>query len=88
MLQTAIHIKLLSGSYNVRNKYLKKILEKYGKNNDEIWSTITTNQGSVSHLDFLTDLEKDTFKTAFEIDQRWIVELVLIEPQIYHKLNL
>ena len=67
--------KTLSGSYNVRNKYLKKILEKYGKNNDEIWSTITTNQGSVSHLEFLTDLEKDTFKTAFEIDQRWIVEL-------------
>jgi ribonucleoside-diphosphate reductase alpha chain len=67
--------KTLSGSYNVRNKYLKKILEKYGKNNDEVWSTITTNQGSVSHLEFLTDLEKDTFKTAFEIDQRWIVEL-------------
>tara|TARA_Y100000816_G_C25941699_1_gene491155 strand:- start:33 stop:869 length:837 start_codon:yes stop_codon:yes gene_type:complete len=67
--------KTLSGSYNVRNKYLKKILEKYGKNNDEVWSTITTNQGSVSHLEFLTDLEKDIFKTAFEIDQRWIVEL-------------
>tara|TARA_B100000029_G_scaffold389869_1_gene386550 strand:+ start:892 stop:2811 length:1920 start_codon:yes stop_codon:yes gene_type:complete len=67
--------KTLSGSYNVRNKYLKKVLEKYGKNNDEIWSTITTNQGSVSHLDFLTDLEKDVFKTAFELNQRWIVEL-------------
>ncbi len=67
--------KTLSGSYNVRNKYLAKILEKYGKNNDEVWSTITTNQGSVSHLDFLTQEEKDTFKTAFEIDQRWIIEL-------------
>ena len=67
--------KTLSGSYNVRNKYLAKILEKYDKNNDETWSSITTNQGSVSHLDFLTDIEKDTFKTAFEIDQRWIVEL-------------
>ena len=67
--------KTLSGSFNVRNKYLAKILEKHGKNNDEIWSSITTNQGSVSHLDFLTDIEKDTFKTAFEIDQRWIVEL-------------
>ena len=67
--------KTLSGSYNVRNKYLAKILEKYGKNNDETWSTITTNQGSVSHLEFLTDNEKETFKTAFEIDQRWIVEL-------------
>ncbi len=67
--------KTLSGSYNVRNKYLAKVLDKYEKNNDEIWSSITTNQGSVSHLDFLTEDEKDTFKTAFEIDQKWIVEL-------------
>ena len=67
--------KTLSGSFNVRNKYLKKILQKYKKDTDEVWSSITTNQGSVSHLDFLTAEEKDTFKTAFEIDQRWIVEL-------------
>ena len=57
------------------NKYLKKILQKYNKDTDEVWSSITTNQGSVSHLNFLTANEKDTFKTAFEIDQRWIVEL-------------
>ncbi len=67
--------KTLSGSFNVRNKYLEEILESYDKNNEEIWSTITTNQGSVSHLDFLTDLEKDVFKTAFELNQNWIVEL-------------
>jgi ribonucleoside-diphosphate reductase alpha chain len=67
--------KTLSGSFNVRNKYLKKILSKYKKDTDDVWSSITTNQGSVSHLDFLTAEEKDTFKTAFEIDQRWIVEL-------------
>ena len=67
--------KTLSGSFNVKNKYLKKILQKYNKDTDEVWSTITTNQGSVSHLDFLSADEKDTFKTAFEIDQRWIVEL-------------
>jgi ribonucleoside-diphosphate reductase alpha chain len=67
--------KTLSGSFNVRNKYLKKILEKYNKDTDEVWSSITTNQGSVSHLNFLTAEEKDTFKTAFEIDQRWIIEL-------------
>ncbi len=67
--------KTLSGSYNVRNKYLTKILEKHGKNNNEVWSGITTNQGSVSHLDFLTKEEKEVFKTAFEIDQKWIVEL-------------
>ena len=67
--------KTLSGSFNVRNKYLKKVLQKYTKDTDEVWSTITTNQGSVAHLDFLTAEEKDIFKTAFEIDQRWIVEL-------------
>ncbi|MAV56832.1 MAG: ribonucleoside-diphosphate reductase subunit alpha [Pelagibacteraceae bacterium TMED247] len=67
--------KTLSGSYNVRNKYLAKVLDKYEKNNDEIWSSITTNQGSVSHLDFLSNEEKETFKTAFEIDQRWVVDL-------------
>ena len=67
--------KTLSGSFNVRNKYLKKILGKYNKDTDDVWSSITTNQGSVSHLNFLTAEEKDTFKTAFEIDQRWIVEL-------------
>ena len=67
--------KTLSGSYNVRNKYLQKLLEKHDKNNEETWSSITTNQGSVSHLDYLTDLEKDVFKTAFELDQKWIIEL-------------
>jgi len=67
--------KTLSGSYNVRNRYLGKILKKHGKDNDEVWSTITTNQGSVSHLDFLTEHEKDVFKTAFELNQKWIVEL-------------
>ena len=67
--------KTLSGSYNVRNRYLQKLLEKYDKNNDETWSSITTNQGSVSHLDYLTELEKDVFKTAFEMDQQWIIEL-------------
>ncbi len=67
--------KTLSGSFNVRNKYLKKLLAKHNKDNDETWSSITTNQGSVSHLDFLTKEEKDVFKTAFELDQKWIVEL-------------
>jgi len=67
--------KTLSGSFNVRNRYVVELLEKHGKNTEEIWSGITTNQGSVSHLDFLTDLEKDVFKTAFELDQKWIIEL-------------
>ncbi len=66
--------KTLSGSFNVRNRYLKELLAKYEKDTDEVWSSITTNQGSVMHLDFLSDHEKDVFKTAFEIDQRWLID--------------
>ena len=66
--------KTLSGSFNVRNPYLKAILEEKGKDTDEIWSSITTSEGSVQHLDFLTEDEKAVFRTAFEIDQRWIIE--------------
>ncbi len=66
--------KTLSGSFPVRNEYLAKVLEQKGMNNEDIWSSIITNEGSVQHLDFLTAEEKDVFKTAFEIDQRWLIE--------------
>ncbi len=66
--------KTLSGSCPVRNPYLAKVLDKYGMNNEEVWSTVAVNAGSVQHLDFLTQDEKDVFKTAFELDQRWIIE--------------
>ena len=67
--------KTLSGSFNVRNKFLKRLLQEKGQDTDEVWSTITTSEGSVAHLDFLTDHEKDVFKTAFELDQRWLIDL-------------
>lgn len=67
--------KTLSGSFAVKNQYLEKLLEEKGQNNDAVWQSIVENEGSVLHLDFLSDMEKDTFKTAFEIDQRWVVEL-------------
>jgi len=66
--------KTLSGSFPVRNKYLERLLEEKGMNNDDIWSSIFTNEGSVQHLDELSAEEKDVFKTAFEIDQRWLIE--------------
>jgi len=66
--------KTLSGSYNVRNKYLKQLLAERGYDDADTWSSITTNEGSVQHLDFLTDDEKAVFKTAFELDQRWVIE--------------
>jgi len=66
--------KTLSGSFSVRNRHLQKLLAERGQDTDEVWSSITTTKGSVQHLDFLTQHEKDVFKTAFELDQRWIVE--------------
>ena len=67
--------KTLTGSFNVRNKNLVKLLETKGKNSEDIWSSITINEGSVQHLDFLDEHEKLVFKTAPEIDQRWIIDL-------------
>jgi len=66
--------KTLSGSYIVRNPHLKRVLAKHGRDDEDTWTTITVTKGSVQHLDFLTQQEKDTFKTAFELDQRWVIE--------------
>ncbi|WP_336945289.1 ribonucleoside-diphosphate reductase subunit alpha [Asaia sp. HN010] len=66
--------KTLSGSFTVRNRHLLQLLEQKGQNNDAVWSSITLNKGSVQHLDFLTQDEKDVYKTAFELDQRWVIE--------------
>ena len=66
--------KTMSGSFLVKNKYLEKLLDKKGINNEETWTSILANRGSVLHLDALSDNEKDIFKTAIEINQQWIVE--------------
>ncbi|APH59216.1 Ribonucleoside-diphosphate reductase alpha chain [Granulibacter bethesdensis] len=66
--------KTLSGSFTVRNRHLQQLLAERGQDNEDVWSSITLNKGSVQHLDFLTEAEKAVFKTAFELDQRWIIE--------------
>jgi ribonucleoside-diphosphate reductase alpha chain len=66
--------KTLSGSFIVRNPYLQKVLAKHGRDDEDTWTSITVTKGSVQHLDFLTQQEKDVFKTAFELDQRWVIE--------------
>jgi ribonucleoside-diphosphate reductase alpha chain len=66
--------KTLSGSFIVRNKSLKKLLQEKEYDTDKTWSSITLNEGSVQHLDFLTPEEKDVFKTAMELNQKWIIE--------------
>ena len=67
--------KTLSGSFTVKNQSLEALLEEKEANTDDIWASILEHEGSVQHLDCLTEDEKDVFKTAFEIDQRWVVEL-------------
>ena len=67
--------KTLSGTFTVRNRHLKMMLEEKKQDNDEVWLSILSNRGSVQHLDFLSDHEKDVYKTAFEIDQRWLIDL-------------
>ncbi|WP_410001630.1 ribonucleoside-diphosphate reductase subunit alpha [Sphingosinicella rhizophila] len=67
--------KTLSGSFSIRNPYLEKLLAEKSKNSEGVWSSILERGGSVQHLDFLSPEEKDVFKTSFEIDQRWLLEL-------------
>ncbi|WP_254447684.1 ribonucleoside-diphosphate reductase subunit alpha [Sphingomonas sp. ID1715] len=67
--------KTLSGSFSIRNPYLEKLLAEKAKNSDAVWNSILEKGGSVQHLDFLTQEEKDCYKTSFEIDQRWLLEL-------------
>jgi ribonucleoside-diphosphate reductase alpha chain len=66
--------KTLSGSFIVRNPSLKKVLAQHGRDDEDTWTSITVSKGSVQHLDFLSEQEKAVFKTAFELDQRWVVE--------------
>jgi ribonucleoside-diphosphate reductase alpha chain len=67
--------KTLSGSFSIKNPYLEKMLKEKAKDSPQVWNSILENGGSVQHLDFLTQEEKDVFKTSFEIDQRWLLEL-------------
>ncbi len=69
--------KTLSGSYQVKNKYLEKLFKSKGLKGKELentWKNISGNDGSVQDLDILTDNEKEIFKTANEINQIWVVE--------------
>jgi len=67
--------KTLSGSFAVKNPYLVRLLAERGLDTPAVWDGIVEHEGSVQHLDALTPDEKDVFKTAFEIDQRWVIEL-------------
>jgi ribonucleoside-diphosphate reductase alpha chain len=67
--------KTLSGTFAVKNPFLERLLDAADQNTAAVWDSILQNEGSVQHLDFLSQDDKDVYKTAFEIDQRWVVEL-------------
>jgi ribonucleoside-diphosphate reductase alpha chain len=67
--------KTLSGAVSVRNPHLAKVLAAKGADTPDVWQSILEHEGSVAHLEMLSEQEKATYRTAFEIDQRWIVEL-------------
>jgi ribonucleoside-diphosphate reductase alpha chain len=66
--------KTLTGSYKVKNKYLEELLEDKGINTEQTWKDIAAAEGSVKDLEELTEAEKEVFKTAPELDQRWVIE--------------
>ena len=67
--------KTKSGSSLMKNEYLEHILQEIDQDTPEVWKSIVTNGGSVQHLEFLDEYTKDVFKTAVEIDQRWVVDM-------------
>ncbi|BBK40781.1 ribonucleoside-diphosphate reductase [Allostella vacuolata] len=66
--------KTLSGSFAVKNRHLERLLREKGQDRPEVWESVLEHEGSVQHLDCLSEDEKACFRTAFEIDQRWLLE--------------
>lgn len=69
----------LSGSHLNKNRFLDIVIKEEAKKHDEewyneVWRSIIANDGSVQHLDWMDDWNKDVFKTSMEIDQRWVVQ--------------
>ena len=72
-----------AGSFLIKNEYLEALLESKGYNTPAVWKQIVLADGSVQGLDFLSELEKKIYRTSFEIDQNWVIELASIrQPEI------
>lgn len=65
----------------IKNEHLEELLEEYGKNNSSVWLDILNHDGSVQHLDFLSDFEKEVFKTFQEINQYEIINQASIRQR-------
>ena len=63
-----------AGAHLVKNKALEEVLDGHGENTESTWKSIIASEGSVQHLEFLSEQDRQVFKTAFELDQAWVVE--------------
>lgn len=77
--------KTLSGTFTVKNRYLERLLIERGLDTKEVWADIIANEGSVQHVDYLTDQEKAIFKTAFEIDQQYVINMAADRQPFIHQ---
>ena len=76
----------LSGSFLNKNRWLDELIIEVSKEKsedwyNEVWSSIIANDGSVQHLDWMSENDKAVFKTSMEIDQRWVIELAADRQQ-------
>jgi len=81
VLSNAFTAKTLSGSYPVRNKYLSRLIVKKGLDEEDMWIRIVNNGGSIQGMEEFTEEEQNVFKTAYEIDQRYIIDLAADRTQ-------
>ena len=79
--------KTKSGSSLQKNEYLQAVLQDIEMDTEEVWKDIVTNGGSVQHLEFLDEWTKYVFKTAVEIDQRWIIDMAADDKNKFVKVN-
>lgn len=74
-------VGLSKGNFIRKNVYLQKLLDEKNKNTDEVWKSIMLNSGSVQHLEFLSEYEKDVFKTFKETSQLSIIQQAIIRQK-------
>lgn len=63
-----------AGSFLIKNKHFKACLQKYGKDTDEVWDQVVEDTGSCQNLDFMSEHDKEVFKTLRDISPMWIIE--------------
>lgn len=72
----------ISGAHIVKNRYLVQALEELDMNTDDVWADIIAHDGSVQHIEAIPQEVREVFKTAQELDQRWLIDLAA-DRQVY-----